>query len=141
MPSIPPGQPIAPGIATGNQFPQYGVGGGKPGSPAGWKIVTAQNNAEKTKDIQQGFFVWFQSKKAAQDFISSESSQFGSGQVPVPGWNLVFGNWKGILIRSLKIGFGAILITAGILKLTNADKTLNQVLPLVGGPAGKVLKV
>ena len=43
--------------------------------------------------------------------------------------------------RGLKVVFGGILIVAGIIKMTGTDKTLNQVLPLVGGPAGKVLKV
>ena len=29
MPAVPPGQPIAPGIAASNSgYPQYGVGGG-----------------------------------------------------------------------------------------------------------------
>lgn len=59
----------------------------------------------------------------------------------LPQWALVFGNFKGILTRALKIIFGGILIIAGVLKVTGTDKTLNQVLPLVGGPAGKVLKV
>lgn len=56
-------------------------------------------------------------------------------------FSLVFGNTTGLLLRALKVIFGGILITAGVIKLSGADKTLNQVLPLVGGPVGKVLKV
>ena len=55
------------------------------------------------------------------------------------GWSLVLGNWKGILTRGLKIIFGGILMIAGVLKLSGADKKLEQVLPVIGGPAGKVL--
>lgn len=55
------------------------------------------------------------------------------------GWDLAFGNTKGLLTRILKVVFGGILLVAGILKLSGTDKKLEQVLPLVGGPAGKVL--
>jgi len=80
MPGVPPGTTIAPGIVTDqNKFPQYGVGGGKPGSAAGWKIVTANNKNQKLSYENQGFLVWFDSRSSAQAFISSESSLLGSG--------------------------------------------------------------
>lgn len=55
------------------------------------------------------------------------------------GWHLTFGNFSGLLTRTLKIVFGGILLIAGILKLSGASQKLEQVLPVVGGPAGKVL--
>lgn len=59
----------------------------------------------------------------------------------LPQWMLAITGISGWFARGLKLVFGGILIVAGVLKLTNTDKTLNQVLPLVGGPVGKVLKV
>lgn len=85
MPNVPPGLPIAPGIVQDpNKYPQYGAGGGQPGSAAGWKVVTAHNASEKQQFMSQGFLVWFDSEQAAKDFISSESSTFGSGSLPNP---------------------------------------------------------
>lgn len=55
-------------------------------------------------------------------------------------WHLTFGGFNGILVRGLKILFGGILVIAGLIKLTGTDKTLQQVIPVVGGPAGKLLK-
>lgn len=55
-------------------------------------------------------------------------------------WQLGITGIAAWFARGLKVLFGGILIVAGILKLTNTDKTLNQVLPIVGGPVGKVLK-
>jgi hypothetical protein len=54
-------------------------------------------------------------------------------------WVLGFGNTTGLLTRILKVAFGGILLVAGVLKLSGANKTLEQVVPLVGGPAGKLL--
>lgn len=56
------------------------------------------------------------------------------------GWNLTLGNTSGLLTRILKVGMGLILIIAGALKISGAGKTLGQVLPVVGGPAGRLLK-
>jgi hypothetical protein len=55
------------------------------------------------------------------------------------GFHLVFGNTSGLLGRILKVAFGVILIVAGVLKLSGTDKKLEQVIPVVGGAAGKVL--
>jgi hypothetical protein len=55
-------------------------------------------------------------------------------------WTLNIGNTGGLLTRILKVGFGAVLIIAGIVQLSGSDKTLKEVLPLIGGPAGKVLR-
>jgi hypothetical protein len=54
-------------------------------------------------------------------------------------YSLQFGNTTGLLTRILKVTFGGILLIAGILKLSGASQKLSQVLPVVGGPAGKVL--
>lgn len=85
MPGIPGGSPIAPGIAGGNTYPQYGVGGGTPGQAGGWNIKVARNGAEKMQDINQGYATWFSSRSAAQNFISSESSAYQSGEGGLSG--------------------------------------------------------
>lgn len=54
-------------------------------------------------------------------------------------FRLTFGNTTGLLTRILKTGVGLVLLVAGILKLSGADRKLEQVIPVVGGPAGKVL--
>jgi hypothetical protein len=80
MPSVTPGTTIAPGIVSATSgYPQYGVGGGSPGSSSGWTIVTANNSSQKSADETKGYLVWFTTKTAAQNFISSESSVEGSG--------------------------------------------------------------
>jgi hypothetical protein len=62
-----------------------------------------------------------------------------AGSVLGNGFKLVLGNTTGLLSRILKVVFGGILLIAGVLKLSGADKKLEAVLPVVGGPAGKVL--
>jgi hypothetical protein len=47
---------------------------------------------------------------------------------------------SGWFTRALKVVAGGILLIAGVLKLSNTNKTLETVLPLVGGPAGRLLK-
>lgn len=71
---------------------------------------------------------------AAHKAASAASSAIGDG------FKLTFGNTTGLLGRILKAGFGIVLIIAGFLKLTGAGKTLEQVIPVVGGAAGKVLR-
>lgn len=79
MPGINPTVPI-PGVVTDQgKYPQYGVGGGTPGSPDGWKQVTAHNLTEKNKYLSQGYLIWFATSQDAKSYISSESSAFGSG--------------------------------------------------------------
>lgn len=68
------------------------------------------------------------------------SASTGNVGIGLPTWALSLKGFNGILTRFLKITIGGILLIAGILKLTNTDKTLEQVLPLLGGPAGKVLR-
>lgn len=75
----------------------------------------------------------------AQNETSNLPKQVAGGVLG--SWNLTFGGFNGLLVRGLKILFGGILIIAGLIKLTGTDKTLQQVLPVVGGPAGKLLKV
>jgi hypothetical protein len=133
--AVPPGQPIAPGIATGNTFPQWGVGGGTPGSSAGWKIAEATSEAQKTSLISQGYVAWFSSKAAAQSYESSEQSPYGSGEPQgalenaIPGLAQVgdfFGALTGpnLWIRAAKVLVGATLLIVGIAHLTGASGAL-----------------
>lgn len=127
MPAPIPGQQIAPGVAGGNTFPQYGVGGGKPGSSAGWKTVTATNGAEKMADIARGYFVWFSSQSAAQNFIGEESSPLGSGGGsvgnPLAGINAI-GDFfqrltqKATWERVAEFAAGALILYIGLKALT-----------------------
>lgn len=137
MPAPRPGQPIAPGVTTTpDKYPQWGVGnvGGK------WNTVEAKNAGDKQADMTKGYLVWFSNKTDADNFAQDQMG-FASGNVPNPvSWALKFGNFGGLLVRGLKILIGGVLLVAGILKMSGADKKLEQVLPLVGGPAGKVLK-
>lgn len=134
MPGIQPGQAIAPGVAPSTAgYPQYGVGGGTPGSSAGWKVVTAHNNQEKMQYAQQGFLVWFSSKSAAQNFISSESSTVGSGNVPSTG---IFAPLAEIgdffhrltegetWVRVGEVALGGIIVYAALRGLTRGSSTV-----------------
>lgn len=85
MPAVPAGVPgIAPGIATGNKFPQYGVKAGTVGSKTGWSIVTAANNAQKMTAMSNGVLVWFQTRSAAESYMQEQESSYSSGQLPNP---------------------------------------------------------
>jgi hypothetical protein len=109
MANIPPGGTgIAPGTATpGSGYPQWGVGGGQPGSSAGWNIVEATDATEQQTYEGQGYLVWFSTQAAAQAYISSESSLAGSGNLPsVPGlaalgWLQDIGHWLGVAVAAL----------------------------------------
>lgn len=70
--------------------------------------------------------------------VANEAGSAASAVVG-SGFRLVLGNTAGLLTRILKVTIGGILLIAGILKLSGADRKLEQVLPVVGGPAGKVL--
>lgn len=126
MPAIAPGQPIAPGLATGNTFPQWGVGGGTPGSSAGWNIVEATTAAQKATYTSQGYLLWFGSKSAAQNFVSSESSAYGSGNPPQLAGLAAIGTFFSSLgetntwIRVAEVLIGLVLVGVGIAKLTHA---------------------
>ena len=142
MASVPPGAPIAPGIATGNTYPQYGVGGGTPGSAAGWQLVTANNASQKQTYENEGYLVWFSSASAAQSYISSESSPYESGepQNAIPGLAQV-GNFFGALtqgstwVRVAEVVIGVLLIAVGIAHLTRAVPAATKVAETVGGAA------
>lgn len=56
------------------------------------------------------------------------------------GWNLVLGNTGGLLVRILKVGVGLVLLVAGALRLSGADRKLESIVPVIGGPAGRLLK-
>lgn len=57
----------------------------------------------------------------------------------LPGWRLIFGNTTGLLVRILKVGAGLILMIAGALRITGTDRRLASIVPVVGGPAGRLL--
>lgn len=143
MPNLPPGAPVSPGIAQDGQYPQYGVGGGSAGSSAGWKIVTALNDAQKQQEIQQGYLTWFSSHAAAQNYISSESSGFGSGQVPSPLSGLAaIGDFfarltqKNTWVRVGEVVIGLVLVAIGVNAMFKGAP-----LKAVTGAAGTVGKV
>lgn len=143
MPNVYPGAPVAPGIAQPGQFPQYGVGGGTPGSSAGWKVVTATDEAQKEQEIQQGYLVWFSSQSAAQNYISSESSGYGSGQVPSPLSGVAaIGDFfsrltqKNTWVRVGEVVIGLVLLGIGVNALFKGAP-----LKAVTGAAGTVGKV
>lgn len=84
MPGVSPGQPIAPGVAgPGDGYPQWGVAGNV-GDSASWKIAEAHSDAEKLGLAGRGYLTWFSSKKAAQDFISSEKAPVLNGKTDIP---------------------------------------------------------
>lgn len=140
MPNVPPGAPTgAPGTVTNfNQYPQWGVGGGTPGSTKGWKIVEAQNAAQKTSYASQGYAVWFTSQKAAQSFVTEEESPFASGEPQgavenaIPGL-VQIGDFFGALtsantwIRAAKVIVGGTLLIIGIAHMTGSDQAVAQV--------------
>jgi len=154
LPAVQPGQPIAPGIVTPSSgYPEYGVGGGTPGSSAGWNIVTANNAQEKMSYASQGYLVWFTTMTAAQNFVSSESSEAGSGNVPNPA-NLIPGltdigdffhrltegsTWT----RVGEVALGGILLYAGIRALSSgstAVKGVRNAGSTITSPARKATK-
>lgn len=90
----------------------------------GWPAPTTNLGKNLSNDASQG------AKKAA----SAATSAIGAG------WNLTLGNTSGLLVRILKVGVGLVLLIAGALKISGAGKTLQQVVPIVGGPAGRLLK-
>lgn len=126
MPNIQPGQPVAPGVVQpASGYPQYGVGGGTPGSPAGWNIVTANSEAQKLQYEQQGYLVWFSTRAAAQNEISSQSSAYGSGSPPGLSGLAAIGDFFSRLTQAhtwervamVVIGLG--LIVVGVAKLAS----------------------
>lgn len=129
MPAAPATGPIAPGVVLPGQentYPQYGVGGGTPGSSAGWNVVTAHNASEKLGYENQGYLIWFTSNAEAQAEISSESSAYGSGepQNAIPGLTQI-GDFFGRLaegstwIRVAEVLIGLGLIAVGLAKLAS----------------------
>lgn len=55
-------------------------------------------------------------------------------------WKLQLGNTGGLLVRTLKVGVGLVLLVAGVLKLSGASRKLDTIVPVVGGPAGRLLR-
>jgi hypothetical protein len=128
MPAVPPGATIAPGIvAPASGYPQYGVGGGTPGSSGGWNIVTANNDAQKLKYASQGYLTWFSTQADAQAFIGSESGPL-SGNLSGPLAPLgEIGDFFHRLteaetwIRFGEVGVGVILLYAGLRALSHGS--------------------
>jgi hypothetical protein len=129
MAAVPPGQPIAPGVAAATSgYPQWGVGGGTPGSSAGWKIVEATTAAQKTSYASQGYLAWFSSDSNAKAFLAEEESPISSGepQNAIPGVSAFFtalgdsNTW----IRVAKVVVGGLLLVIGLVHITGADNAV-----------------
>jgi hypothetical protein len=135
MPAVPHGAPIAPGIATGNAYPQWGVGGGTPGSSSGWKIVKATSEAQKTSYISKGYDAWFSTEAAAKSFEGTEESPVASGEPQgavanaIPGLAQI-GDLFGALtqastwIRVAKVVAGGALLIIGLAHITGAGNAV-----------------
>lgn len=125
---------IAPGIATTDTYPQWSVGGGTPGSSAGWKIVEATTAAQKNTYAGEGYLVWFSSQGAAQSFLSTEESPIASGE---PQGSLLgtlaeflgVGKISGtnLVIRAAKVLIGGVLLIVGIVHITGVDNAVASV--------------
>lgn len=147
MPAPFPGQSAAPGIASPSAgYPQYGVGGGTPGSSSGWKTVTANNELQKQNFINQGYIAWFSSKAAATSFIGSESSVAGSGGDNLGGLDAI-GDFfhrlteKSTWTRVGEVALGGILIYAGVRALSSGSTVAGSgAHKAVTRPAKKVAK-
>jgi hypothetical protein len=131
MPNV---NPLATNVAPGtvspsgeNSYPQYGVGGGTPGKSGGWNVVTADNEAQKSADIAKGYATWFSSKTAAEEYISSESSTFGSGSPSIPDWSLDASGLKDWFFRGLMVVGGLFLMAVGISKMLNVENKITEV--------------
>lgn len=138
MAAVPPGQPIAPGIA-GTTFPQWGVTNSTGNlTSTGDTLVEVKTQAEKQAEINKGVLVWFSSKAAAQSFVSSELSPL-NGNVPGVGIGGSFLHFldnltsRALWVRIAKVTIGVVMILTGINKLTGASNAIDK----VAGVAGK----
>lgn len=119
-----PGQPI--GTPTPNKFPQWGVGNPDGNlNSAGDVIAEAKNAAQKTQLANQGYLVWFATKAAAQDFISSETSALnGNLPNPISGVTQFLGRLSqaSTWVRVAEILIGAALIIVAVAKLASGTQ-------------------
>lgn len=129
-----------PGLA-GSTFPQWGAGGGTPGSSAGWKIVKAADSAQKLSWEQQGYLTWFASAAAARSFVSSQSSAYGSGTVPVASGLAAIGDFFSRLgqantwLRVGEVALGLILVAVGVARITHAVPIATSIAKTAGAVA------
>jgi hypothetical protein len=142
-------QPVGPiGVGSNAGYPQYGVGGGTPGSSAGWKTVKASNLLQKQNFMNQGYLVWFPTAAAANSFISSESSTYSSGTGPANPLAGVadIGDFfhrlteSATWVRVGEVGLGVILLYAGVKALTQGSAVAKAGSSAVK-PVKKVAKV
>jgi hypothetical protein len=132
MPNVSPNAPtIAPGVAGSTSgYPQWGVGGGKPGTSSGWQIVEVTTSAQKTVYVGEGYAVWFTSQSAAKSYLSSEENPLESGEPSnaIPGLAQI-GDFFGALtgkntwIRVGKVVLGGALIIYGVNRATGGAVT------------------
>jgi hypothetical protein len=123
----PPGQ-LIPGVAAPTAgYPQYGAGGGSPGSSAGWKVVTANSDAQKMQFASQGILVWFSKKADAQAFIAAQSNSLSSPDPAGLGGIADIGDFfhrlteKSTWTRVGEVALGGILLYAGVRALANGS--------------------
>lgn len=119
----PPAGSLAPGITTTpDKYPQWGVGGGVPGNPAGWKVVEAKNAAQKQSYLGQGIDVWFSNEADAKTFMSSQQSAYGSGEPQnAPGIADFLGRLTqaSTWLRVAEVLLGSALIIVALAKLAS----------------------
>jgi hypothetical protein len=137
MPNVPPVVPvIAPGVTTTpDVFPQWGVKQTGSGGKDDYSVKEAKSSPEKETDIDNGYVTWFSTYAGAESFVSSENSLLNGNVSNLPGFNLVFGNDKGLLGRILKVVFGGALIIIGIMQLSGVKAST------VAGTAAKAALV
>lgn len=129
MPADAPAPPGGiPGVAPPTAaFPQYGAGGGTPGSSAGWKVVTAKNTLEKQNFINQGILVWFTTKAAADTFVSAQSNSLSNPDPTGLGGLADVGDFfhrlteKSTWVRVGEVALGGILLYAGVRALSSGS--------------------
>ena len=139
MPNVTPVTPVNTGIASPNVYPQWGIGGGTPGSSAGWKVVEARNESQKLTYSEQGYLTWYSSDAAAKNAIASEESPYQSGepQNAIPGLAQI-GDFFGSLtqgstwVRVGQVVLGVILIAVGVARITHAVPAATRIAKTAG---------
>src|SRR5947209_7351456 len=114
MPLPQPGSP--PGGAGGsNKYPQWGVKLDQ--AKKSGKIIEAHNEHQKLADMNAGYLQWFQSRKAAQNWIPSQFT-FALPN-PLSGLNAVGDFFYRLTeaqtwVRVAEVGAGVLLLYMGL---------------------------
>jgi hypothetical protein len=133
-----------PGQATsGSGYPQYGVS-----MTSGGQIATANDAEQKADYTTKGYIIWFTSKSAASDFISSQANagagDTGAGVVhdvlDTAGALTEAAHWIGDFVTHLTdvhmwislgwLALGLLLLVAGIVWLLRKSGVLPKTTPV-----------